>query len=119
MNLLVRWVASAGAIALVAWWLPGIRVTGGPETVFVVALVLGLVNALVRPLVKMFSCGLIVLTLGIFLLVINAAMLWIASMLATHAGFGFVVADVRSALIGALAISLVSWALSLLAPDRD
>ena len=119
MSLLLRWAASAAAIALVAWWLPGIRITGGPATVFVVAGVLGLINALVRPLVKMLACGLIVLTLGLFLLVINAAMLWIASLVSTGAGYGFVVADVRSAIIGAVAISVVTWVLSLLIPDGD
>ena len=119
MSLLFRWIASAAAIALVAWWLPGIRITGGAETVFVVAGVLGLVNALVRPLVKMLACGLIVLTLGLFLLVINAAMLWLASLVSTSVGYGFVVADVRSAVIGAVAISVITWALSLLIPDGD
>lgn len=119
MRLLLRWGASAAAIAIVAWWLPGIRITGGPATVFVVAGALGLVNALVRPLVKMLACGLIVLTLGLFLVVINAAMLWLASLLATQAGFGFVVDDLESALVGALSISVATWALSLLIPDDD
>lgn len=119
MSLIFRWAASALAIAAVAWWLPGIRITGGPETVFVVAAVLGLVNALVRPLVKMLACGLIVLSLGLFLLVINAAMLWLTSLLSTRAGFGFVVEDVQSAMVGALAITVVTWALSLLIPDGD
>ena len=119
MRLLFRWAAAAAAVALVAWWLPGIRVSGGPETVFVVALVLGLVNAVVRPVVRMLACGLVVLTLGLFLLVINAVMLWLASALSTWAGYGFEVADFRSAVIGSLAISIVTWIFSLLMPDKD
>ena len=55
--------------------LPGIRLEGGLGALFAVALILGLVNALVRPVLRGLSCGLIVLTLGLFLLVINAAML--------------------------------------------
>jgi putative membrane protein len=119
MNLLLRWVAAAAAVAAAAYFVPGIRLTGGWETYFVVALVLGLVNALVRPIVKALACGLIVLTLGLFLLVINAAMLWLASLLAQRFGYGFYVDGAEAALLGSLVISLVSWAFSLLLRDRD
>lgn len=119
MNLLLRWVAAAIAVAAAAYFVPGIRVEGGLETYFVVALVLGLVNALVRPLVKALACGLIVLTLGLFLLVINAAMLWVTSIVAQHFGYGFFVDGLIPALVGSLVISVVSWILSLTLKDRE
>ena len=119
MNLLLRWVAAAVAVGAAAYFVPGIRVEGGYETYFVVALVLGLVNALVRPLVKALACGLIVLTLGLFLLVINAAMLWLTSLIAQHFGYGFYVDGAEPALIGSLVISVVSWILSLTLKDGD
>lgn len=119
MTLLLRWVAAAAGVGLAAWLLPGIRATGGISTLFVVALILGLINALVRPLVKMLSCGLIVLTLGLFLLIINAAMLWLTSLLARGLGFGFEVQGFEAAVMGSIVISLATWTFSLLAPDRD
>ncbi len=119
MTLLLRWAAAAAGVGVAAWLLPGIRVSGGVWTLFVVALIFGLINALVRPLVKMLSCGLIVLTLGLFLLVINAAMLWLASLLASTLGFGFEVRDFGSAILGAIIISLAAWTFSLSFRDRD
>jgi putative membrane protein len=119
MNLLLRWVASAAAVGAAAYFVPGITVTGGIKTYFVVALLLGLVNAVVRPIVKALACGLIMLTLGLFLLVINAAMLWVTSLLAQHFGYGFYVSGIEPALVGSLVISLVSWVLSLLLTDDD
>lgn len=119
MNLLLRWIAAAAAVAAAAYFVPGIRVTGGVETYFVVALLLGLANAVVRPLVKALSCGLIVLTLGLFLLVINAGMLWLAALGSRHFGYGFYLNGVQPALVGSLVISVVSWVLSLLLVDRD
>ncbi len=117
MNLLLRWAASAAAVGAAAYFVPGIRVTGGLQTYFVVALILGIANAVARPIVKSLSCGLIVLTLGLFLFVINAAMLWITSLLAQHFGYGFYVDGFNPALIGSVVISLVSWALSLFLKD--
>ena len=119
MTLLFRWAAAAAGVGIAAWLLPGIRVVGGVSTLFVVALIFGLVNALIRPLVKMLSCGLIVLTLGLFLLVINAAMLWLTSLLASSLGFGFEVRDFGSAVLGAIIISLATWTFSLLTRDSD
>ena len=119
MNLLLRWVAAAAAVAAAAYFVPGIRVEGGIATYFVVALVLGLVNSLVRPLVKALACGLIVLTLGLFLLVINAAMLWVTSLIAQHFGYGFFVDGIEPALIGSLVITAVSWVLSIFLKDDE
>jgi putative membrane protein len=79
-----------------------------------VALILGLVNAFIRPLLKFFTCPLIILTLGLFIFVINAAMLGLTSWVAGQLGIGFGVAGFGAAFWGALVISLVSLALTLL-----
>ena len=112
---LVRWAITAAAVAVAAWIVPGISV-GEPHrvwTVVLVALVLGLVNAFIRPLVSVLSCGLIVLTLGLFTLVINGLMLWLASAIAVHwLGLDFQVDGFWNAVLGALIISVVSLLLS-------
>ncbi len=119
VRLLLRWAASAAAVWIAAWLVPGIRVEGGIETLLVVSLILGLVNALVRPVLKWLACGVIVLTLGLFLLVINAAMLLLTEAIAGSLGYGFHVDGFRAALIGSVVISLAAWTLSLLIGDDD
>ena len=72
MQLLLRWIVTALALFVAAWLVPGIRVAGQGWVVFsVMAVILGLVNAVVRPVLKLLSCPLIILTLGVFVLVIN------------------------------------------------
>lgn len=119
MNLLVRWLVSAAAVAAAAYLLPGIRLEGGLGALLAVALILGLVNALVRPVLKFFSCGLIVLTLGLFLLAINAVLLLLGAWIARAAGIGFHVDGFGAAVLGSLIISVVSFLLSLLFADDD
>jgi putative membrane protein len=115
MRFLLRWAITAAAVAVAAWILPGIYV-GQPHrilTVVLVALVLGLVNAFIRPLISVMSCGLIVLTLGLFTLVINGLMLWLASWITVHwLGLAFHVNGFWNALFGAIIISIVSLILS-------
>ena len=96
---------------------PGISASGGWVTLLVMALILGVVNTLVRPLLRLLSCPLIVLTLGLFTLVINALMLWLAGTIGTNLGLGFAVEGFGPAFWGALLISVVNWALSLLFDD--
>jgi len=119
MGLLLRWATAAAAVWVATYLLPGIRVEGGVGSLLAVALILGLVNALVRPLLRWLSCGLIVLTLGLFLLVINAAMLLLASWLARQVGIGFHVDGFAAALPGSIVISLVTFVFSLLLPDPE
>lgn len=120
-RLVTRWVLSSVAIALVAWLLPGIRVGGSglpaALTVVVTAGVLGLVNAIVKPILKLLTCPLIVLTLGLFLFVINAAMLMLASAVTRALDFPFQVAGWGDALVGSILITIVTWMLSLFIPD--
>ena len=119
MKLLIRWLATAVAVWVAVRFVPGLSVEGGIPAYFVIALILGLVNALVRPLVKTLACGLIALTLGLFLFVINAVMLYVVSFVAGELGYGFQIASFKAALIGAVVISVVSWLLSMILTDDD
>lgn len=116
MRLLLRWIGAAAAVAVAVWAVPGIRLEGGILPLLAVALVLGLVNALVRPILRWLSCGLIVLTLGLFLLVINAAMLLLAAWISRGLGIAFEVDGFGAALVGSIIISAVSFIVSLLLP---
>ena len=121
-GLVMRWLASAGAIAIVAWLLPGISAgvgTRGAMTVLVTALALGLVNAIVKPALQLLSCPLVLLTLGLFLFVINAAMLLLAGWLTRALGFDFRVDGLANALIGSILISIVTWFLTLFVGRKD
>ena len=118
----VRWLLSSAAIAIVAWLLPGIRAgtgTTGAITVIVAAALLGLLNTFVKPLLKVLSCPLILLTLGLFLFVINAAMLLLAAKLSGALGYPLEVDGWASALLGSILISIVTWMLSLFVPDDE
>jgi putative membrane protein len=120
MRFIIRWFITAIAVAVAAWITPGITLEGnGVVAVIVTALILGLVNALIRPILKLFSCGLIVFTLGFFTLIINAVCLWLASWISVdlfHIGFN--INSWWAALIGSIIISIVSFLLSFLLPDR-
>jgi putative membrane protein len=112
---LIRWGITAAAVAVAAWLVPGISVDEPHRvwTVILVALVLGLVNAFIRPLLSVLSCGLIVLTLGLFTLVINGLMLWLASAITVNwLGLGFHVNGFWNAVLGALIISVISLLVS-------
>ena len=112
MNFLGRWIITAIAVALAVWLVPGLHTVGGSDAIYgviVMALALGLVNSIVKPIVQFLSFPVTVITLGIFLLVINAAMFALASWLSTSVlGMGVVYDDFGSALIGALIVSFVS-----------
>lgn len=118
---LIRWGITAVAVAIAAWIVPGISV-GEPHrvwTVILVALVLGLVNAFIRPILAVLSCGLIVLTLGLFTLVLNGLMLWLASYITTEGlGLDFRVDGFWNAVLGALIISVVSVVVATFVRDK-
>jgi len=113
-NFLIRLVINAVAVWAASRIVPGITVEGGLGTLAIVALIIGVVNALIRPVLTLLTCPLIILTLGLFTLVINALMLWLASWLAGLLSVGFHVADFGAAFFGGLVISIVSFLLSLL-----
>jgi putative membrane protein len=116
MELLLRWVITGLALFVVAWLVPGIRVEGQGWSAFaVMAIILGLVNAVIRPVLKLLSCPLIILTLGFFVLVINGITLWLASAIAVRwFHVGFYVDGFWAAFLGALIVSIVSVILTVL-----
>lgn len=123
MRLILRWLISIVAVAVAALIVPGIYIEPESKALFVFAafaIVLGLVNAIIRPILALLSCGCIAVTLGLFMLVVNAVSLWLASWMA-QAWFqvGFVVDGFFPALLGSIVISIVSFGMSLLLPDSD
>jgi putative membrane protein len=110
MKLLIRWFITSVSLVVAAWLVPGIRVEREAWTVFAgMAIILGLVNSVVRPLLKLLSCPLIILTLGLFVLVINGMTLWLASAIAVRwFHVGFYIDGYGSAFLGALIVSIVS-----------
>ncbi len=121
MKLLVRWVIASLALFAAAWLVPGIHVSGSGWVVYaVMAIILGLVNAVVRPLLKLLTCPLILLTLGLFILVINGITLWLASAIAVNwFGVGFYVDGFWSGFLGALIVSIVTIVLSALVREDE
>lgn len=122
LKLFVRWIIIAVALVVATMLIPGITIsdTNGWIAVGVMAAVLGFVNAVIRPILAFFSCGCIVLTMGLFMLVINAATLSLASWIATTLfGVGFYVDGFWPALFGSIVISLVSFFLSLFLIDES
>ena len=122
MKLFIRWVIIAVSLVVAAWLIPGIVIvdTNGWIAVAVMAAILGFVNAIIRPILAFFSCGCIVLTMGLFMLVINAAMLSLSSWIATNVfNVGFYVDGFWAALFGSIVVSLVSFFLSIFLIDED
>lgn len=113
MRLLLLWILNALALLAVTWLLPTIDVSGF-GTALIAALVLGLINTLVRPVLALLTLPITVLTLGIFYLVLNGLLFWLASALLP----GFHVAGFGSAVVGALLYGVIAWALSALIPDK-
>jgi putative membrane protein len=113
IGFLLRMLITAGALAVAAYLVPGI-VVDGPGTLILAALLLGLVNALVRPIIVLLTLPLTILTLGLFLLVVNAAMFGLVAWLVP----GFAVSGFFAALFGWLIVSLVSWVASALIGPR-
>ncbi|MFD9465129.1 phage holin family protein [Streptomyces sp. NPDC060027] len=123
-NFVVKTLANAGALAVAVWLLDKITLTGdstGKEitTLLLVALVFGLVNFLVKPIVKVLTFPLFILTLGLITLVVNALMLLLTSWLADKLDLSFHVEGFWTAVLGGLIISVVSWALNVVLPDGD
>ena len=121
MKLLIRWVIAGLALFAAAWLVPGIHIEGTAWIVFAaMAVILGLVNAIVRPLLKLLTCPLILLTLGLFVLVINGVTLWLASAVAVNwFHVGFYVDGFWPAFLGALIVSIVTVILSVLVKEDD
>ncbi len=119
MSFLIRLVVNAVALWVATQIVPGVTYEGDWPAFVVVALVFGVINATLRPLTKLLTCPLILLTLGLFALVVNGLMLWLTSAIAGALGLGFHVTGFWSAFLGALVVSVVSLLLSMVIDDED
>jgi putative membrane protein len=108
-RLIIRWFINAVAVWLAANIIPGIILTqDSPAAIIVIALILGLLNATLNPLLKFLTCPFILLTLGLGALLINTLVFWLAGEIGQSFGYGFTVDGFWSAFLGALVVSVVS-----------
>jgi putative membrane protein len=112
-GLAIRFVITAAELAVATWLVPGIR-ADNITALLLAALIFGIVNAIVKPVLSFLTCPLIILTLGLFIFIVNAAMMGLTSWLAGQLGVGFEVDSFGAALIGSIIVSIVSWALTQL-----
>jgi putative membrane protein len=124
MTWVLRIIANACGLAAAAWLFNGIRVTGADDThrviiLVVVALIFGVVNEFIRPIVAFLSFPLYLLTLGLMYFVVNALMLMLTSWVARQISIGFHVRGFWTAVFGSIVVSLVSWLVSLVLPASD
>lgn len=115
---LLRWAINAAGLFAAIWIVPGINFFGEWTGILWIALIFGLLNALVRPLLKFLTCPLIILTLGLFTIIVNTLMLILTSAVGQSLGLAFTVDGFWSALLGSLVISLVSVVLSIFVRDE-
>ncbi len=114
MPFLIRLLVNAAALWVATQVVPGVSYAGGPVPMLGEALVFGVLNASLRPVAKILTFPLIIVTLGIFALVINGLMLWLTSSLSSALGLGFHVSGFWAAFWGGLVVSLASMMLSML-----
>ncbi|MFI0238476.1 phage holin family protein [Streptomyces sp. NPDC016845] len=124
LNFVVKTIANAGALAVAVLLVDKITLTGDSTgkkigTLVLVALLFGLVNWLVKPVVKVLTFPLFILTLGLITLIVNALMLLLTSWLADKLDLSFHVGGFWTAVLGGLIISIVSWALNVVLPEKD
>jgi putative membrane protein len=121
VKLLLRWLITSLSLFAAAALVPGIHVRHDAWTAFAaMAVILGLVNAIVRPILKLLSCPLVILTLGLFTLVINGVTLWLASEIAVSwFHVGFYVDGFFAAFLGALVVSIVSVILTAVLGEEE
>ena len=112
-GLLIRWLITAGALVLISQVIEGIEVDN-LQAAFVAAAVLGIINAVLRPILLILTLPITILTLGLFALIINGLMLYIAGTVVK----GFHVTGFWSAVFGALFLSLISWIANAFISDR-
>jgi putative membrane protein len=133
MNYLLRIVVSAVALGVAAWLVPGIIVGSYSlsghfvtnstvekgVTLLAVAVIFGLINTILKPVIKTLGCGLYVLTLGLAAILVNGLLLWLVSFIAGDLKLPFHVNGLVPAIEGALIVGIVSWVLHLVVPDEN
>ena len=124
MRFLIRVLASAAALAVATAVVPGIELTTGSVTskvltLIAVALIFGVINAFLKPIVKIVGCAFYILTLGLIALVVNALLLWLTSWLADKLNLPWHITGFWPAFWGAIIVSVVGWLLGILIRDPD
>jgi len=125
MGILIRLAVSAVALWITTLILHGIQINASSAltkvgTLIVVAVIFGIVNAVLRPIIKVLGCWAYVLTLGLIALIVNGALLMLTSWIAGHLNLPFHVDRFwPTAVFGALLIGIISWVLNLIVPDKD
>jgi len=114
----LRWIINAVAVYAAVLIVPGIEYRGDWLGVLWLALIAGLLNAFIRPVLKLLTCPLIVMTLGLFTLVINTFIFWLTSSIGQAFGIGITLDGFWPAFLGGLVISIVSVILSLVLRDE-
>ncbi|SCL16528.1 putative membrane protein [Micromonospora rhizosphaerae] len=123
MGFLIRLVITAIALWITTLIVPGVEVTGRSTadtvlTLVVVALIFGVVNAVLKPVIKVFGCVFYLLTLGLFALVVNALLFLLTDRIARGLDLPFRVDGFWAAFWGAIVVAVVSWLISVALPDR-
>jgi putative membrane protein len=123
MRFVLRVLVSAAALGVATWAVSGIELLAGSDwtrvgTLLAVALIFGLINATLKPLIKVVGCAFYVLTLGLIALVVNGLLLWLTSVIAGDLSLPFHVTGFWPAFWGAIIVGLVSWLLNLLIGDK-
>jgi putative membrane protein len=124
LRIVIAIVVAMAALGVAAWLVPGIVLTGHnttakAETLLIVALIFGVVNAVLKPVIKAVGCAFYVLTLGLIAIVVNGLLLWLTSYIAydkLHEPFH--VTGFTAAVEGALIVGIVTWLLHLALPDE-
>ena len=122
MKILTGIIVSAAALGVAAWVVPGIVVTGHGDaskagTLLAVAVIFGVINAVLKPVIKTVGCAFYVLTLGLVAIVVNGLLLWLASYVADQLKLPFHVTGFVAAVEGALIVGVVAWVLQLVLGD--
>lgn len=119
MSFLIRLLVNAAALWVATRFVTGVTYSGAVMPLIGVALIFGVINAIIRPILKFFTFPLLILTLGLFTFVLNGLMLWLTSSLSSRLGLGFHVDGFWPAFWGALVVSIVSAVLGALVRERD
>ena len=117
---ILRWLINAVALYLAIQIVPGLDLKSGLVSIIWLALIFGFVNALFRPLLKFLTCPLILLTLGLFTLVINTFLFWLTSVIGQSFGLALTISDPVwwNAFLGGLVVSIVSVVMTLILKDE-
>lgn len=124
MRILIKLVVTAAALWLATVLIHGIHLTtqstvGKVGTLVVVALIFGIINAVLKPIVKTVGCLAYVITFGLISIVVNGLMFWLASWVAGKLSLPFHVTGFVPAVLGALVVGLIGWLASMLVDERD